>query len=466
MPTLTFLKPQPKQVEFFKAKAKFILYGGAKGGGKSWSARNKAVRLACRYDGINILLIRRTFAEVYENQIQFLEQDLKPCLDAKGSTRIIHDKQHHVFTFPNGSRIKYGYCADERDLKQYSGQSYDIIIIDEATQFLEEVFRELAACLRGNVDFPKRVYLTANPGGVGHQWVKRLFIDRKFSEEVDDEGNRLEDPDDYIFISAKYTDNKFNGVDYGKTLNGYSDDKRSALRDGNWDTCFGQYFPEWVDADLEVDRFSKIPDNWLLSMSIDYGLDMFAPIWYATNEVGLTFIIKGLQVKDCIVSKAAQLIHETEENLGISDRRIRRLAPPDLWNRTGQTGRCTIDLFAECGLSFQRSDNNRESGWLAIKEMLEDHSLRIFRGAAPDLCRCMRLLQYDETKLNDVCNIPHDITHSPDSLRYFAIMRTRKANFVRVERKENHFTHDIEEKRNNRRLYVNPKVFKGGWNGC
>ena len=83
------------------------------------------------------------------------------------------------FYFKNGSSIIFGYCATEGDVLQYQGQEYDVIFIDEATQFTEFQFSTLTACLRGANDFPKRMYLTCNPGGVGHAWVKRLFVDRE-----------------------------------------------------------------------------------------------------------------------------------------------------------------------------------------------------------------------------------------------------------------------------------------------
>lgn len=83
---------------------------------------------------------------------------------------------------------------------KYQGQSYDWLFLDEATNFTEEEFRGLAACVRGVNRIPKRVYLTCNPGGVGHAWVKRLFLDRRFRPG--------EEPADYCFIPATVDDNR------------------------------------------------------------------------------------------------------------------------------------------------------------------------------------------------------------------------------------------------------------------
>lgn len=182
----------PKQIQFFKARERFIAYGGARGGGKSWALRQKAVMLALRYAGIRILLLRRTYPDLQENHINVLQSMLM------GFVKYVDKRK--VFEFPNGSTLKLGYCASESDVLQYQGQEYDIIFIDEATQFTEYQFETLTACMRGANDFPKRMYLTCNPGGVGHQWVKRLFISHKYKAS--------ECPADYVFIAATVFDNK------------------------------------------------------------------------------------------------------------------------------------------------------------------------------------------------------------------------------------------------------------------
>lgn len=139
----------PKQRRFFKSRKRFIAYGGARGGGKSWSIDRKAPLLCCRYAGIKILLLRRTYRDLERNHVR----ELVPLL--KGFAK--YSKQEKCFTFPNGSIIELGYCASEGDVLQYQGQEYDIIFIDEATQFTEFMFETLTACLRGANKFPKRM---------------------------------------------------------------------------------------------------------------------------------------------------------------------------------------------------------------------------------------------------------------------------------------------------------------------
>ena len=239
---------QPKQADFFKARERYIAYGGARGGGKSWALRKKITLLALNYSGIRILLLRRTFPELRENHINTLLVELKGLARYKDSEK--------VFTFSNGSSIKLGYCDNERDVLQYQGTEYDIICMDEATQFTEYQFETLTACLRGANDFPKRFYLTCNPGGVGHEWVKRRFITRKYKP--------TENSDEYNFIAATVFDNKVlmeKDPGYVDMLNNLSESLRQAWRDGNWDMLAGQYFTEFDRTVHAIEPF-RIPEHW------------------------------------------------------------------------------------------------------------------------------------------------------------------------------------------------------------
>ena len=139
---ILFDRPQPKQKEFMEATEKYVGYGGARGGGKSWALRRKLVILCVKHYGIRVLLLRRTFAEVKDNHLRPLRKELP---DSVAVYREI-DKSFH---FANGSVLRFGYCDSEDDVDQYQGQEYDIIALDEATQFTEYQFQTLKACVRG-----------------------------------------------------------------------------------------------------------------------------------------------------------------------------------------------------------------------------------------------------------------------------------------------------------------------------
>ena len=130
--------------------------------------------------------------ELESNHLRFLRRQLAGVAEYKAASRQL--------VFPGGSVLELGYCACDGDMDRYQGAEFDVICIDEATQLKEEWLRQFAACLRGVNEFPKRMYYTCNPGGPGHGYIKRLFIDRRYRA-----GERAEE---YAFIPARVTDNQ------------------------------------------------------------------------------------------------------------------------------------------------------------------------------------------------------------------------------------------------------------------
>ena len=143
-----FDRPQPKQGLFFAARERYVCYGGARGGGKSWCVQHKAILMAARYAGIRILILRRTLVELRENHIRPMRRLLRGVAEYKATDK--------TFEFPNGSLIVFGYCDGEGDVDQYQGQEYDAIFLDEATHFTEYQYATLTAALRGANDQPRR----------------------------------------------------------------------------------------------------------------------------------------------------------------------------------------------------------------------------------------------------------------------------------------------------------------------
>ena len=151
---LTLAYPNEKQQRFLECTAKYIAFGGARGGGKSWAVRTKAILLALGYAGIRLLIVRRTYQELESNHIRILRPQLAQVAEYKATTR--------TFTFLNGSTLEFGYCASDGDMDRYQGAEYDVIFLDECTQLREQWMRQFAACLRGVNDFPNdnRILLT------------------------------------------------------------------------------------------------------------------------------------------------------------------------------------------------------------------------------------------------------------------------------------------------------------------
>lgn len=409
-------KPNPKQLLFLKSKKRKVGFGGSRGGGKSWVVRVKAILLALFYPGIKILIMRRTYADLWNNHVLELRKVLEP---AKIATYRDSEK---AMIFPNGSRIRFGYCASESDVLQYQGQEYDIIFIDEATQFTEFMYNCLVACNRGANDFPKRIYITCNPGGVGHSWVKRLFIDRDYTES--------ERPEDYEFIQSKVYDNTVlmeKDPEYVRMLETLPEDMRKAWLDGDWNVFAGQYFREWRD-DIHIIDPIEIPEWWRRYFAMDYGLDMLAGYWIAVDGEGQAYVYREVYQSGLIASEAAQKIRELTGGENIEQ----WLAPPDLWNRRNDTGRSVADIFMEQDIPLTQVDNDRINGWQDVHEWLKPYEtvdtvtgepqkaagLRFFRSCR-NVIRCLPMIQYDEHKANDVAKEPHELTHAPDAIRYF-----------------------------------------------
>ncbi len=410
-----FGKPNPKQELFLRSQKRVIAYGGARGGGKSWSIRVKATLLALCHPGINMIILRRTYADLWENHIKELRKVLEPAVAT-------YRDSEKAMIFPNGSRIRFGYCAAESDVLQYQGQEYDVIFIDEATQFTEYMYNCLSASNRGANNFPHRMYLTCNPGGVGHSWVKRLFVDKDYTG--------AENPDDYDFIAAKVYDNTAlvkNDPGYVHRLEVLPEDIRKAWLDGDWNVFAGQYFREWRD-DIHIIDPIEIPEWWRRYFAMDYGLDMLAGYWIAVDGEGQAYVYREIYQSGLIASEAAQKIRELTGGENIEQ----WLAPPDLWNRRNDTGRSVADIFMEQDIPLTQVDNDRINGWQDVHEWLKPYDttdiitgepkkaagLRFFRSCR-NVIRCLPMIQYDDHKPNDAAKEPHELTHAPDAIRYF-----------------------------------------------
>ncbi len=408
---LTVSPPSDKQRKFFEAKTRYVAYGGARGGGKSWAVRTKAILMAAKYPGIRILIMRKTYPELRENHILPLSAALVGFADYSESKK--------VFSFINGSRIKFGYCDTECDVSQYQGQEYDIVFMDEATHFTEYQYNAVKSCIRGANGFPKRMYITCNPGGVGHGWVKRLFIDRQYREG--------ENPEDYTFIPARVYDNKVlmeKDPEYVKTLLSLPEDMKSAWLDGNWDAFAGQFFPEFK-REVHVVPPHDLPEGARVFRAFDYGLDMLACLWISLDRFGRAYVFREVHASNLIVSDAARLIAENSP-----EEVYCTYAPPDMWSRQRETGASIAELFGENGIDIVRASNSRVTGWLAVKEWLKIKETAggclpgiEISSACPFLIRCISELCYDEKNSCDASCDPHEITHITDALRYFCASR-------------------------------------------
>lgn len=401
--------PNAQQKKFFASRARYTAYGGARGGGKSWALRRKLAALCLRYPGIRCLLVRRSYAELRQNH-------LLPLLSEYGGL-IAYRESEKRLVFPNGSGISLGYCSSNRDVLRYQGQEYDIIAIDEATQLTEYQFSIFKACLRGVGSYPRRMYLTCNPGGVGHSWVKRLFVDRVFRPN--------ESPDDYRFIPAKVYDNPVllsADPDYVRQLESLPPKLREAWLMGRWDVFEGQFFPEF-SPDLHVCAPDEIPAEIRRFAALDYGFDMLAALLIGVDRNGNLFVLREFCRSGLTLREAGEAVARLCRDAPVDY----VVASPDLWNRRQDTGRSGFEIMqAVPGMPpMSAADNRRVPGWRILRQYLSPaggQSLRISSVCA-ELIRCLPALLCDSERPEDASDEPHAVTHAPEALRYAVMSR-------------------------------------------
>ena len=421
--------PNPKQDLFLKSKTKYTGYGGARGGGKSWAVRVKAVLLGLRYPKLNMLILRRTYPELSENHIIPLIMMLKGIADYK--------EKDKVFNFTNGSRLKVGYCNTDKDVLQYQGQSYDVIMIDECTQFKWEWVQFILTSLRTTRDdgFLTRAYFTGNPGGIGHNWFKRLYVKGEYTE--------AEKPEDYSFIAATVDDNKvlmLTDPDYVALLDSLPEKLKQAHRYGNWDIFDGQFFEEFRDYPdhykdkkwTHVIEPFEIPEQWVIYRSFDYGYAKpFSVGWWAVDYDGRLYRFMEMygctKVPDEGVKWTSEKIFKEIKTVEDNHRWLKGkdvivIADPAIWQRES-SGISIADVAANNKVYFNKADNTRIPGWQQVHTRLtfDDNGIPMMYvfNTCKQFIRTIPMQVYDLNKPEDIDTNGED--HIADETRYMCM---------------------------------------------
>ena len=451
---LTLPAPSGTQRRFFAERHRYVAFGGARGGGKSWAVRVKAVLLCERYPGIKVMIVRRSYGELRANHIVPLCALLR-CGVENAEPLAEYRETKKEIVFPNGSVILFLYCAHERDADRFQGTEVDVLFVDEATQQTEEQMERLRACVRGVNDFPKRIYYTCNPGGVGHGWVKRLFIDRRYRE-----GERAED---YAFIRSRVYDNRAlmeADPDYVRRLEALPSRLREAWLNGSWDVFEGQFFEEFrTEPDTEAARaagceleteelkrqrrwthviepidLSRGPARgWTICRSYDFGYARpFSCAWWAVDYEGVVYRI--LELYGCTGTpneglkwtperQFREIARIEREHPWLKGKPITGVADPAIWDAS--RGESVAETAARCGVSFSPGDNNRIAGWMQLHYRLQFDEAGYPRLYVFSNCRAfirtIPLLLYDERRPEDLDSALED--HAADEARYFCMSR-------------------------------------------
>src|SRR5579862_4804248 len=268
--------PFKRQKEFHDSGAKYRLFGGAAGPGKTKALLYEAIYQAHLHPGVDTLLLRRTYPELEASLITYFRRDVPRELYEK------YNEAKHVVTWLNGSTTRFAYCDTESDVYRYQGAEFLFIGVDELTHFTLKQWQFLTSRNRCPIRGSRPCMAGAtNPGNIGHAWVKALWVDHTPPPGFD--RPELYDAGDYDFIRARITDNPIyaNDAAYRRTLETLPEHLRRAFLDGDWDVFAGQYFDVF-----DVGRHTARPEDirlepwWPRWISIDWGFKHNSAVYW------------------------------------------------------------------------------------------------------------------------------------------------------------------------------------------
>ncbi len=469
-----FYKPFPRQAQFHRSSAKYRLFGGAAGPGKSKALLMEAVSQAHRHAGVETLLLRRTFSELETSLLTYFRRDIPRKLYRS------YNEARHVITWNNGSTTRFGYCRNESDVYQYQGAEFLFIGVDELTMFTLSQWQFLTSRNRCPVPgtFPTMAGAT-NPGNIGHAWVKALWIDKEAPPGME----RIDqyDPADYEFIPARLSDNPIYATDaqYLKTLEALPAILRDAFLKGSWDVFAGQFFdrfdpernteraenigfeswwPRWISMDwgfehpaavywhasipanhvwkqpaasMPADALEDVPQDEVLAAasSGDLGGAATPPRVPPSHPVLRVVTYRELVRKRLAPRALAQMIVELSVESGGEREHIDAiyLSPDAFAHRTDEASIAEQmgEVFAAAGLPrASMADNDRVGGWMLMYRMLDAEEWTITRNCT-ELIRVLPALVRDAAKVEDIEK--EDGDDPADAARYGLKSRVRTA---------------------------------------
>ena len=435
------LELHPKQSIAFESEATEILYGGAAGGGKSHLMRVCAIAWATDIPGIQIYLFRRTRPDLWKNHMEGhtgFPATLGEWINSAFASINYSDAQ---IKFANGSKIHLCHCQHEKDLLMYQGAQIHVLLIDELTHFTESMYRFLRSrCRLGGFVPPKqwnglfpRILCGANPGGIGHHWVKAAFIDNHKPFEIyktsTSEGGLKRQ-----YIPARLDDNPTMEDGYSDRLSGLgSETLVRAMLEGDWDIVAGAYFTEFYRHRHVIKPFN-IPVHWTRFRTFDWGsAKPFACLWIAVSDGSIpayprgALVVyreyygqgaepnKGLKMPADKVGDEIKRFDRDETQWGVAD--------PAIFTADG--GPSIAETMRRRGLAWRRADNKRIAGWEQVRIRLngddEGKPLLFFFENCIHVIRTLPALQHDIHRPEDVDTNQED--HAPDALRYGCMAR-------------------------------------------
>lgn len=425
-----------------------VFFGGARGGGKTEGSIGDWLDHSARYGENAIgIFVRRKLTQLSE--VIARTQQIFSKIGAK------YNVQQKTWTMKNGARLKFVYLEKDSDAEEYQGHSYTRVYIEEATNFpTPGPIDKLRATLRSGAGVPVGLRLTGNPGGPGHNWVKRRYVDpnpRGYLIITDSTEIEIDDVKQTVSLSRVYIpsrikDNRLlmqNDPTYILRLQ--QSGSKALVRawlEGDWSIIDGAFFDNW-DTELIVkpmDWLEHIPRAATRFRAMDWGsAKPFSVGWYAVSD-GTWGLPRGalLKYREWYGSdgpnKGLKLGAETVGE-GVKEREREDplisygVADPAIFVRDG--GPSIMEMMLK-HVSWRRGDNRREPGWQMMRQMLGNLPLHpgsnektvpllYFLESCEDSIRTIPVLQHDEDHLEDVDSEAED--HAGDETRYACMSR-------------------------------------------
>ena len=450
-------QPNPgPQEEFLSAGERDVLYGGAAGGGKSFALLADPLRY-CHNPNHRGLLLRRTLDELTE----LIDKSRQLYPKAFPGAKFRESKS--TWVFPSGATIWFTYLDKDKDVTRFQGQAFNWIGIDEITQYpTPYVWDYLRSRLRStDPELQQHLYMrcTANPGGVGGWWVKKMYIDgtpeNKAYPAFDlDTGKPFVWPHNHEkagqplfyrkFVPARLTDNPHLMADgqYESMLRSLPEVERKRLLEGDWDVAEGASFPEFSRTKHVVEPY-EMPTNWPRIRMADYGYA--APscvLWGAIDWDNNIWIYREIYEKHLTAEQLADRILEAEQLDPVPHYTV---LDSSCWNKTG-FGPSIAEVMMRSGVRWTPSDRNRIQGKMEIHRRLADNPytkeprLRFF-STCQHIIKQVAGIPLSKTNSEDVDTKAED--HAYDALRYG--MMTRMSGYVSIHQQLNSIKNHVHQ---------------------
>ena len=431
-----------------------LLYGGARGGGKTDGVLGKYAIKALTYgDAFNAIFCRRELP-MLGDAIERSQQIYAP-LGAKWQD------QKKQWRFPGGGRVRFRPLERVQDADKYQGQNVSDVCIEEAGLYPDSrPIDRMNGVLRSAKGIPTQLILTGNPGGAGQHWIKKRYIDpapngfTKLSRKVGKNDH------EYIFIPSKIQDNKLlleNDPDYINRL--YlvgSPELVRAWLEGDWNAIEGAFFDNWSNK-LILKPF-ELPEDWVRFKSLDWGSakpfsvgwwaiaqdTMISPCgkkmyrgaliryreWYGATEpnVGIKYTAK--QVGEGIATRSKD---DPEIKYGTADpAAFTADGGPSIMERLYNKEKATLKKKAG---PWRRADNKRIArngamgGWDQMRQRIDENMIFTF-DTCTDSIRTIPALQHDVNRAEDLDTDAED--HAADEWRYACMSRPLPAKVSKI----------------------------------